>query len=62
MKVDIRNYAPDADQIDVVVGPNEDVRITISRDAHDEIFVSVTTKGSPKDLELILGGQADANA
>lgn len=62
MKVDIRNYAPDSDQIDVVVGPNEDVHIIISRDEDGETFVNVTTKGSPKDLELILGGQADADA
>lgn len=62
MKVDIRNHAPDADQIEVAVGPKGDVSIIISRDEDGEVYVNVTTKGSSKDLELILGGQADADA
>ena len=46
----------------MVVGPNEYVHIVVSRDEDGEVYIKVTTKSSPKDLELILGGQADADA
>ena len=55
MKVRVDNKYPDMDQIDVIVGPNEDVHVVVSRDEDGEVHVAVINNATSVDASYILG-------
>ena len=55
MKVKIKNYYPDQDAINVVVGPNNDVHVIVSRDEDGDVHVQVVNNVTSEDLFFILG-------
>jgi hypothetical protein len=59
MIVRIDNKYPDMDQIDVIVGPSEDVHVIISRDEDGEVYVQVVNNATSVDHSLTLGKGED---
>lgn len=57
MQVEIKNFAPDMDVINVIVGPNNDVHICVERDENGEVSVAVVNNSTGDDHRLILGGE-----
>jgi hypothetical protein len=47
------------DQIDVIVGPSEDVHVIISRDEDGEVYVQVVNNATSVDHSLTLGKGED---
>ena len=54
MKVEIKNWHPDMDQIDVHVGSNKEVHVSVARDEHGAVHVTVTNNTIIKNA-FILG-------
>lgn len=55
MEVKTNNYYPDADKIDVIVGPNNDVHVVVYRDEDGEVHVNVVNNVASVDSFFILG-------
>jgi len=55
MQVDIENFSPDYDLVNITVGGNNDVVISVSRDEDDLVHVTVTNNATGEDRTMILG-------
>lgn len=59
MKTEITNFYPDQDAINIVVGPNNDVHVIVSRDEDGDVHVQVVNNVTSEDRFFILGRDTD---